>query len=350
MNPRKDFSPWIAAGFVMVLSLVATFTLSKPVGTTNVAGGLPAGFPTSFAGDAVPGVNPTTDAGLSGGGGGVGSSGPGSAAVDSRYDCAKGQNAGATDWGVTAHAINFAATVVKTGIAKDFLFDAQYGIEAVRQKINRAGGVCGRTINVEYKNDEWNPTKGQQIIESWIGSHSYFGLAVNPSSEGLRGPIDSGLISSNKFPVIGADGMLIDQYKDPWVWPVATSTSSVMHIMANNAITARGAHTFGIVWDGHYRFGVEGHAAFVAEVKRLGGVVNSDQQVDGTQGTFSTAARQFVDGCGGTSFSKCDFVAMLLEPAAADSWVTKDGGLGDGRQRPRVGIGAPQPLFLNSFA
>jgi ABC-type branched-subunit amino acid transport system substrate-binding protein len=40
---------------------------------------------------------------------------------------------------------------------------------------------------------------------------------------------------------------------------------------------------------------------------------------------------------------------MLLEPATAEAWVNS-GGLGDGNTRPRIGIGAPQPLFIDSFA
>jgi ABC-type branched-subunit amino acid transport system substrate-binding protein len=219
-------------------------------------------------------------------------------------------------------------------------------MEAVRTKVNRQGGVCGRQINITYLDDGWDQTNGSRDISGFIGEGKYFGLAVNPSSEGLRGAIDNHLISNSKFPVIGSDGMLFDQYTDPWVWPVATSTASVMHIMAANAIS-RGATKFGIVWDSQYRFGQEGFAAFKAEVERRGGqVVN--EQVKGDQGDFATNANEFVQKCGGTSFSNCDFVAMLLEPAAADSWVEKDGGLGDAQHRPKM-IGVPQPLFVNSF-
>ena len=67
---------------------------------------------------------------------------------------------------------------------------------------------------------------GNVLIQKYIGSKQYFGLAVNPSSEGLRYPIDNGLLDQNQFPVIGADGMLIDQYQDGWVWPIATSQTS----------------------------------------------------------------------------------------------------------------------------
>jgi ABC-type branched-subunit amino acid transport system substrate-binding protein len=357
-SPAKGRTAWVGAALVALVCLLATFTLSTSSEGTDDASRLrqkltdtdPGALTDPLA--TVDAANPATPGGTTPGQipGVQPRGGPDQSLQNGgRYDCSKGQNAGATAIGVTPTEIRFAATVVTTGIAKGFLADAQQAMEAVRNKVNRAGGICGRKLTIDYKDDGWDSATGQRYIESFIGDKKYFGLAVNPSSEGLRGAIDSGVIRSNKFPVIGSDGQLIDQYTDPWVWPVATSTASVMHVMAANA-SSRGAKTFGIVWDKNYRFGVEGHAAFVGAVKRLGGVVNSDQGVDGNQGDFANTAKTFMDDCGGTSFSKCDFVATLLEPAPASSWVLRDGGLGDGKTHPRVGVGVPQPLFVNSFA
>jgi ABC-type branched-subunit amino acid transport system substrate-binding protein len=335
---------WATAGIVVAISLLSTFTLATPrprprpaaVGTETVVEEGPGGG----GGETVaPGATPT---------GGGATRGP-STVGGVRHDCSRGQNAGATEVGVTAREIRLAATVVKSGIARTFLADAQFGMEAVRTKVNRAGGICGRVISIVYKDDGWVPSTGQRIIRGFIGENRYFGLAVNPSSEGLRGAIDSGTIRESQFPVVGADGQLIDQYQDPWVWPVATSTASVMHIMAHDAYR-RGARTFGIAWEQNYRFGVEGHAAFVGAVRRLGGTVTSDVALEGGRTSYSNEVDRFIGGCGGVdSLSRCDFIAMLLEPATAGQWV-RDGGLGDGVHRPRIGIGAPQPLFLDSFA
>jgi ABC-type branched-subunit amino acid transport system substrate-binding protein len=388
---------WTTAGVVIAISLLSTFTLSKSNTTTQVtsgaspggggqyvdgtdeasigpqdpgaatdlgtdtgtavggtgthlrsSGGTSSGGTTSGAG--APSGAATGRAGsvASGTGTKVGTAGPTTGGGStSNADCSKGQNAGESDVGVTARSINFAATVVKTGVARSFLAEAQYGMEAVRVKVNKAGGVCGRLINIKYDDDGWDSGTGQRIIEKDIGEKKYFGLAVNPSSEGLRGAIDNGLIKNSKFPVIGADGMLIDQYEDPWVWPIATSTHSVMHVMAKDAI-GRTAKTFGIVWEGNYRFGVEGHDAFVGYVKRNGGNIVADTKVQGGQTAYRNDVNGFVGSCG-AKLDKCDFIAVLLEPATAAQWV-RDGGLGNGSDRPRVGIGGPQPLFLNSFA
>lgn len=363
---------WVTAGLVAVICLLSTFTLSTPSSSTDATIETAAADGGSVGGDAVPvtldpaaGAAVPTDA-APGAASGATSAGAGSGAASSpgaatatatgpvsvggkTYDCSKGQNAGATEVGVTAKEIRFAATIVKTGIAKDFLADAQFGMEAVRQKVNRAGGICGRTLVIDYKDDGWDPSTGQRIIESFIGEKRYFGLAVNPSSEGLRGPIDSGLIKNNRFPVIGADGQLVNQYRDPWVWPVATSTASVMHVMGRNAVE-RGAKKVGIVWEQNYRFGVEGHAAFVKSIERAGAQVTSDVPIQGGQTDYGNAVNDFIRKCGGQDkLDQCDFIALLLEPTTASQWV-RNGGLGNGTVRPKVGIGAPQPLFIDSFA
>lgn len=358
-HPKSSRGAWTAAAVVMAACAFATFTLhrvddgavarvSQENGASEGAaiGAGPGGETVLVPGEN--GLGPTNATSQTGQGQAAG----GDTKVSSGgkvYDCAKGENAGGSDTGVSSKQVRFAATVVKTGIAKDFLSDAQFAMEAVRLKVNKAGGICGRTIEIDYVDDGWSSDMGGRTISSFIGSNKYFGLAVNPSSEGLKGAIDSGTIRNSKFPVIGSDGQLLDQYTDPWVWPVATSTASVMHVMAANA-HSRGAATFGIVYDSHYRFGVEGEAAFQGTVKRLGGTVTVSKPLDtSSKSDFANEASDFMRACG-VSFANCDFVAMLLEPATADVWVTKNGGLGDGQRRPKVGIGVPQPLFIDSFA
>ncbi|MHB8510814.1 MAG: ABC transporter substrate-binding protein [Actinomycetota bacterium] len=345
-DKRRPGGAWSAAAIVIAMSLLSAFTARIPHSTSATSASDPLGSngltgPTSRSVKASPGATigtQTVPQGLVQGPGGK------------TYDCSKGQNAGDTEVGVSRTQITFAATVVKTGIAKDFLSDAQTGMDAVIAKTNRAGGICGRTIKVVYADDGWDPETGQRQIKTWIEQKLYFGLAVNPSSEGVRGAIDSHLIRDNQFPVIGSDGQLIDQYQDPWVWPVATSTSSVMHIMAHDAFN-RGARNVGIVYDGNYRFGVEGEAAFVGAMHRLGVPDTNivEEKVQGGQQSYLNQVNDFIGRCGGTKLTKCQFIAMLLEPATATRWVG-DGGLGNGTDRPSVGIGAPQPLFVQSFA
>lgn len=367
---RAPGAAWTAGIIAVAITLLSTFTFENPntPASTVAAGPVTNGvvdtgplgeLQVEGGGTATPGQEASTRQIGGGTGGAAGANGEGAAgkaasatAAQGAADCAKGQNGGDTAPGVTAKKIKFGATVVRTGIAKSFLADAQFGIEAVRRKVNAAGGICGRLLEIDYKDDGWVPSTGQEIIQKWIGENEHFGLLVNPSSEGLRTAISSQLISQSGFPVVGADGQLIGQYKDPWVWPVATSTHSVMHIMAKDAV-ARGAKKFAIVWESNFRFGVEGHNAFVEYVKRhaCADCMVVDKEIKGGGESYQTAANDFVGACssGDQEFNKCDFVAVLLEPATAAQWV-KANGLGTGdKGRPAVGIGAPQPLFVNDF-
>lgn len=292
-----------------------------------------------------PGPEVSSDAGLSPSQGpaavpGVGTAVAGRKLVGPSLACARGSNGGATDNGVSATSIKLGATVVKSGIGASFLKDVPVALEAVKNKVNRAGGICGRLLELKMVDDGWDAARGQQFIRNFI-AEGVFALAVSPSSEGLDAAIRNGDIRRAGIPVVGADGMLISQYTDPWVWPVAASTITTMHVMARNA-TARGAKTFGLVYDKSYHFGVEGASAFRGALHRLfpgGTPLEADIGIEAGQPSYKTDVDRFNRAC-----SPCDFVAMLLEPPSALQWIR------DGASFGELGTGGPQPLFVNSFA
>jgi ABC-type branched-subunit amino acid transport system substrate-binding protein len=267
--------------------------------------------------------------------------------------CAAGRNGGATDTGITATEIKLATTVVRSGVGAAFLGDVQFAMEAVRNKVNRAGGICGRQLSIKYVDDGWRRDLGAQFLRSFIQA-GYFAIPVGPSSEGLNGVIEAGDIRRAKIPVVGTDGMTITQYEDPWVWPVAVATASSARIMVSNAVK-RGAKKFAIVFDNDYRFGVEAAAAFNKEVKRLTGEnvtgYNTQNRCEaGFCGVESNqpSYRNEVNEVGQQDF---DFLAMFLEPQTANTWMATPGaptisnrGLAPGM------IGLAQPLFTRDFA
>jgi ABC-type branched-subunit amino acid transport system substrate-binding protein len=271
--------------------------------------------------------------------------------------CAAGRNGGATDVGVTATTIKLGATVVDSGIGASFLRDARFGMLAVRNAVNRRGGICGRKLELVLKDDEWRFDRGGDFIRNLVEQDKVFALAVVPSSEGLKNVSDAGYLKRKGVPVVGSDGMLIHQYTDPWIWPVAASTISTMHIMAKQAYDA-GARRFGIVYEHTYHFGLEGAYAFNQVVRRLTG-----HDVEGYSNPLSSpkcskrfcgiAAGQASYGGEIQTFNssclaepRCDFVALLLEPATALTWMT-GGALTPGEN---LRMGGPQPLFSRSFA
>lgn len=280
-----------------------------------------------------------TGAGATVGGGG---SGGGTGSGGGPLECRAGRNGGSTDVGVTGNQIRLAATVVKSDIGRAFLGDVEFGMQAVLNKVNRAGGICGRQLSLKLVDDGWNASRGQQFIRSFI-QEGYFALPVVPSSEGLRLAGESGDIDRAGIPVVGTDGMLIHQYTDPWIWPVAASTISTMHIMAKNAHD-RGARTFGIVWENTYRFGVEGASAFRGALGRLSGSqLLADVPIQAGQSSYKNQVNDFNSRCG-----ECDFVALLLEPQTATVWIRDGGYLGN--RGKAIGAGGAQPLFGDNFA
>lgn len=254
--------------------------------------------------------------------------------------CLAGRNGGATDVGVTATSIDLPTTIVQSGAAASLLGDAYTAMRAVAENVNAQGGICGRALVLRKADDGFDARLGQQYLNNFIAEKA-FALPVVPSSEGLSAAIRAGDIDRAGIPVVGTDGLRREQYDTPWVWPVATATVSTMRIMARYGAQKRGAKTFAIVWDSKYKFGVEGADAFKQEVRKLGGTLVADVQLDPDQGSYATEANLFSETCGN---NKCDMVAMLLLPDTGKKWMSRKPAVGY-----RYTAGA-QTLFTKDFA
>lgn len=327
-------------------------------GTGNAAGDGAGSGPGGPAAAGGPGSQGGAAAGAAGskngGGAGAQASGPRSCT---------GNNGGRTDVGVDAKNIHLAATEVQSGIGQSFLGPVRLGMQAVLQKTDRAGGICGRQLSLTLKDDGWSASTGKQYIDNFIQSSQYFALAVVPSSEGLNsasqgGDLDNApdsVAGGNGIPVVGSDGMLNSQYTDPWIWPVAASTATSMRIMAHYEATTGNptAKSFAIVYNGAYRFGVEGAGAFKAQVARDHGVLDEQHcvvKLDPSQTDYNTQASQFNQACGNESGHPVDFVALLLEPQTAETWLGDSPYLGHPQNGGGHGAAGPQPLFDQNFA
>ena len=222
-------------------------------------------------------------AAAAGGGGGTGGTGGNTGGGGGTFECAAGKNGGATDRGVTANSIVLATTVVESGIGSSFLGEVRYAMEAVRNRVNREGCICGRQLQITYRDDGWNAQLGAQFLRNFI-QEGIFAVPVGPSSEGLNTVIASGDFDKAQVPVVGTDGLIIKQYENangnaqPWVWPVAAATVSSARVMATDAFNRmrRGgvkpkASDFSVVFDSNYKFGQEGAEAFNSQVRKLTG-------------------------------------------------------------------------------
>jgi branched-chain amino acid transport system substrate-binding protein len=259
----------------------------------------------------------------------------------SKLQCNAKANGGATAKGVTATKINLATTAVLDGPARTLLEDSPKAMKAVIDRVNRAGGICGRLLKLQVVNDSFQADVGLRSIKNFI-DEGYFSLPVVPSAEGLGSAIINGEIAKAGIPVIGTDGMRKEQYNDPYVWPVASATVTAMRVMAKYAFTQRGAKTFAIVYDQKYKFGVEGKEAFEAQVKALGGTMVSDCIVglNPDDNSYASTINEFNSKCK----EKRDMVALLLLPETAKKWLQGGAAFGD-----RYTAGA-QTLFTDRFA
>lgn len=271
-------------------------------------------------------------------------------AAGGQLECKAGRNGESTDVGVTGNKIHLASTNVRSGVGSSFLGQSHTGMEAVVTKVNAAGGVCGRLLELRLVDDGWDANRGRQFIENFV-KEGYFALPVVPSSEGLTAAIEAGVIGKAGIPVIGTDGMLKEQYQDPWVWPVATATVSTMRAMAKHAHD-KGARTFGIVYDNQYRFGVEGARAFKKYVESLPGAkLSAYVGIPPLRPSYGGDVKTFNDACEQGGAVGCHFVAMLLEPSTAESWIGSQPGAADDKKGFGTKLtGGAQPLFNDRFA
>lgn len=304
-------------------------------------------------GGAGPGTNNNNGGGTTVGGGPSGSVIP-----PSKYECREGKNGGATDRGVTATTINLPSTIVASGIGSSFLGQMKYAMQAVAKQVNREGGICGRKLVIETRDDAWDASTGAQYLRNYINDRSKFGIPVGASSEGLGVVIDSGDLDKAQFPVVGSDGLAINQYLNKqgqaqqWVWPIATATVSEARIMAADAYR-RGARNMGVVFDRDYHFGKEAAAAFSAEVERLTG-----KPVQGYNNNNTCNQRYCGIAAGQNSYSgdaakfkasNPDFVALFLEPETALTWMQDPNTRSATDEAIKYGYGGAQPLFTYQF-
>jgi ABC-type branched-subunit amino acid transport system substrate-binding protein len=259
------------------------------------------------------------------------------------------KNGDVTDVGVSATKIRLATTAVLDGPAASLLRFSPTGMKAVIAKVNAAGGICGRRLDLPKErvvNDGFRADLGHDYLKNFLHPDAnIFALPVVPSAEGLASAIKAKDISRAGMPVVGSDGMRIDQYQDPWVWPVAAATVSTMRIIADYAYKVKGATSFAIVWDNKYKFGVEGRDAFVDQVKSLAGesVHLVDVPLDPDQSSYASQIADF-NGTAKCGNQGCAAVVMLLLPDTAKLWLSGIPEMG------RLYSAGAQTLFTEKFA
>lgn len=335
-----------------------TVTVGGSAGTAGTTVGGSAGSAGSAGSTGSSGSSGASTSGGSGGGASGSASGVG--VSGSGGSCGGG---GATDTGVTANSVSLGATVAESGIASAFLGQARQGMEAYKNRINSGGGICGRQLHIKYVDDGWKPDTGKTDLENLINEDHVFAIAVAPSSEGVNAASQAGTFDNAQVPVVGTDGLDRRQYKDPYIWPVASATVTMLHVMAQDAYN-HGARNPAIVFDNDYAFGVEGAYAFDQAFKRLTGndITGYTNPLSGGSATCQSSSRFCGIQAGRSSYTnevsainhacstgtKCDYLVLLVEPDTAEQWMATSGAP-TAAQFAQGGLGAAQPLFTYSF-
>jgi ABC-type branched-subunit amino acid transport system substrate-binding protein len=262
------------------------------------------------------------------------------------FPCADEGTPRASDTGVTENRVTLFAPTAQSGVTASRWGDIKYGMEAMRNRINRAGGVCGRYLSIQYVDDGADAQRGATFMRE--AAKDSFAIAVAPSAPGLQAAIESGDIDRLGLPVVGTLGQTNAEFSSPWVWPVSVATETTARIIARDAYR-RGARKFSVVFDKNYRFGPEVGRAFDNEVLRLTSAHIDGYNDDGTciRSYCPIQAGQATYGSQIQQFAKGDFIALFAEPQTALTWMS---GRAPTPKDTRFGIGVSQPLFGTNFS
>lgn len=217
----------------------------------------------------------TTTTARPGGGGGTGGTTT-TTTPPNPEACPNGQNAGATDVGVTATEIKVLIRLRQGS--------TQTGAQAVATKVNQAGGICGRRIALTA------------VMEPGSVDASQF-FAVLPD---LAGGNPDGV------PVVGSEGLGSSEFGSAWSWPVGTPAAAQARIVVNREYYGVTARTFGIVHSTE-AYGTEAASAFSAQVQKLGGTVKATIAAAPGKASYTGEAQQLASKCG------CDTVVFALD-------------------------------------
>jgi ABC-type branched-subunit amino acid transport system substrate-binding protein len=223
--------------------------------------------------------------------------------------CKRSANGGATDVGVTENRIRLGMTNTRSGTSSSLVGDAHVAVQAVVDRVNRNGGICGRLLEMRIVDDPSGPSR-------WPRFDFTFAELVGPLQPGFDAHIANGTVDRAKVPAVGTDGLTTLQFSSPWVWPVGTPTSSLARIAVHHAYGSLGARTFALVYEEHehWRSAEVAVREYVATLP--GASLRAVQGV--TPNSMHDRARDLDRACGDAG---CDVILLALSPEATGSWL-----------------------------
>ncbi len=110
-----------------------------------------------------------------------------------------GSSVACTSPGVTPDTVNIGLVVSDSGVGSAAFASARSGIDARIGQANEEGGVHGRQIAYEWRDDASSPAQGDRVVEDFLRDDSVFGLMAVTLT--LDASIDT--MSALRIPVVG---------------------------------------------------------------------------------------------------------------------------------------------------
>jgi ABC-type branched-subunit amino acid transport system substrate-binding protein len=214
---------------------------------------------------------------------------------------------------VTGTEIRLFGAAQLDGPAKSMTEDVPLAWKAVLDKVNRAGGVCGRRISLVVMNGLFGASHD-------VGREEVVGMLAGPFDRALDARLSDGSVDHWGIPVVGSDGRGRPQFFSAWNWPVGPPVEGLVRIGAEEAYRGAGARTFALVYDSN--FGEDVERAFSEYVGALpGATVKAVQALDPGDPGYAGDANEFNRHCRGTA---CDAVILALLPETLKKWWQAD--------------------------
>ncbi|MDR1519254.1 MAG: ABC transporter substrate-binding protein [Planctomycetota bacterium] len=164
------------------------------------------------------------------------------------------------------------ATLPLTGKFDYYGQSAYYGALTRARLINEKGGVAGKRLVIEWRDNGSDTGQATRDIEELVSKFQVLAvigpllsdsvIAAIPTAKRLRIPLIS--------PLASADIVTVD---NAWVFRVCYGNSPQAAALANFQIEKYGAKTCGIIYDSNYFFSAEFPSVFQGKFAALGGKV-----------------------------------------------------------------------------
>ncbi|HEY3605260.1 MAG TPA: ABC transporter substrate-binding protein, partial [Sporichthyaceae bacterium] len=230
----------------------------------------------------------------------------------------------ATDTGVSATSIKLGHIGIYSGPVGSFGQNLSYACRAGLQAINDAGGINGRKLDVQVRDDGWDATKGSNAVRDLVERSKVFALACSqsvPTNDAVTPYLDT-----QKVPNVGSDGWGEAQYAGAWSFPVGASGELEGEHLAEYQYKVQGVRSVGII---HFNntTGSAYRDAYKREFEALGGKVLVTQAANfddpGTTTFIAQCRTKNVDAI--TSMIDPGIFARMIREAAAQAYKPKFG-------------------------